>query len=243
LTLAQLKLKVAEGAWTDEREVRGEEDDLDETMNNETYRMGPMHHNASVARKKRKRETLAEKETREARQRGQGNYGHSDINMRKFAIKLSEQGEKVPAIMNQLKQQFPNTQIPGGRAVQKWLKNKKEIKECDESNDAQMRMRKSPAAYLNAILHEQLKDFEATGEIITDKVIDQLAKRIAQEKGEEVRGRSNIRQGMHGRPHQLRKRKQLGTALASFRIDFAALAIMCMQQIMKPQFRQAFRQS
>jgi len=196
LAHAQLKFKVAEGAWTDEREVRGEED-LDETMNNEAYRMDPMHHKASVAKKKRKRETLAEKETREARQRGQGIYGHSDINMRKFAIKLSEQGEEVPAITNQHKQQFPHTQIPGLRAAQKWLKNKKEIKECDESNDALMRMRQSPAANLNVILHEQLKDFEAIGGIITDKVIEQLAKKIAQENEEGVLGRSNVRQGMH----------------------------------------------
>ena len=46
-----------------------------------------------------------------------------------------------------------------------------------------MRNRSTPAKQLNTILHEQFKDFEATGGIITDHVICQMAPKILTEKG------------------------------------------------------------
>jgi hypothetical protein len=53
---------------------------------------------------------------------------------------------------------YLNTRLPGTGAIQKWIKQKDEVKEHPQSEDAQLRKRVSPASRLNAILLEQLKD-------------------------------------------------------------------------------------
>ena len=65
------------------------------------------------------------------------------------------------------------------------------MKEYSQSEDVQLRKRMILASQLNAILHEQLKDREASGGIITDKVIEQLARHIVHQKREQVVGLSN----------------------------------------------------
>ena len=92
--------------------------------------------------------------------------GSNVFNMRKLAIRLSEQGENIPGVLESLRQTFPNTKLPGKRAIQKWIQNKEQSVAHAESGDAQMRKRTSPAAQRDAILHEQLKDYEAVGGII-----------------------------------------------------------------------------
>jgi hypothetical protein len=53
---------------------------------------------------------------------------------------------------------YLNTRLPGTGAIQKWIKQKDEVKEHPQSEDAQLRKRVSPASRLNAILLEQLRD-------------------------------------------------------------------------------------
>ena len=72
---------------------------------------------------------------------GKGKYGRSDMNMRKLAIRLSEQGKNTPSTLESLRQTFPNTKLPGKRAIQKWIQNKEQIVAHAESGDAQMRKR------------------------------------------------------------------------------------------------------
>ena len=149
---------------------------------------------AAPKKKKRKRDTLAEKEQKAAREGGKGKYGRSDMSMRKLAIRLSEQGKNTPSILESLRQTFPNTKLPGKRAIQKWIQNKEQIVAHAESGDAQMRKRTSPAAQRDAILHEQLKDYEAVGSLISDHVIQEHAKNIVQQKGKEALGLNKDRE-------------------------------------------------
>ena len=128
-------------------------------------------------KKKRNMCTLAQEERINAQRGGQGLYGPSDIDMRKQAIRMREEGRKASAIRRELLQRYPYTKLPGPRAIQKWVSQKEEIQRAARSEDATMRNRSSVAKQLNNILHEQLKDFEATGGIITDHVICQMAQK------------------------------------------------------------------
>ena len=116
------------------------------------------------------------------------------MNMRKLAIRLSKQGENTPSILESLRQTFPNTKLPGKRAIQKWIQDKEQIVAHAESGDAQIWKRTSPAAQRDAILHEHLKDYEALGGIISDHVIQEHAKNIVQQKGKEALGLNKDRE-------------------------------------------------
>ena len=55
-------------------------------------------------------------------------------------------------------------------------------------------MHKCGSAQRNAIAHEQLKDYEAVGSLISDHVIQEHAKNIVQQKGKEALGLNKDRQ-------------------------------------------------
>ena len=88
-------------------------------------------------KKKRNMCTLAQEERNNAQRGGQGFYGRSDIDMRKQAIRMHEES----AIRRELLQRYPNTKLPGPRAIQKWVSQKEEIQSAARSEDASMRNR------------------------------------------------------------------------------------------------------
>ena len=55
-------------------------------------------------------------------------------------------------------------------------------------------MHKCGSAQRNAIPHEQLKDYEAVGSLISDHVIQEHAKNIVQQKGKEALGLNKDRE-------------------------------------------------
>lgn len=57
------------------------------------------------------------------------------------------------------------------------------VKAHPHSEGAIMRNGLSPASRLNAILHEQPKDFEGFSGIVDERVIERLARQIVQKKG------------------------------------------------------------
>jgi hypothetical protein len=54
---------------------------------------------------------------------------------------MHEEGKKVSAIRRELLQRYPNTKLPGPRAIQKWVSQKEEIQRAARSEDASMRNR------------------------------------------------------------------------------------------------------
>lgn len=187
----------SEGRHVGEQELN--EDDVNvnlDAANNEEEALASQHAASNedaekaALKRKRKKQTLGDEECQLARRGGQGALGRSDIEMRKKAVELKERGWNIGAIISHLNAQYPNTKIPGKRAIQKWIKEKEEVKA--------QRMRRcgggpSPAAQLNAILHEQLKDFEASGGVIKDDAILRLAQHIVQQKGRAALGMSSER--------------------------------------------------